>query len=285
MSGGLFCDLPVQLAPPRAVNPLRGPLPPGANMGHAAVMAGRLEASDSLDFFPTPPWVARALVREALPVVCRGSDWGAGLLERCSWWEPACGAGHMAGPMAGLGLDVFADDVADYGFANPGGPCPRLGSFVDLPGRPALAAPGPVDWVITNPPFNLSAAFVRRALEVARRGIVMVVRLSWLESIERWTLRQGAPLWAAVNFAERVPMFRGRWEPIGASATAYAVMVWLRAGPDGPWSSPEGPGVAPEHALYRGWTMGPGAAERHGQPGDAARWGGWFPRMDGMVLA
>lgn len=279
---GLFGQLPVALAPPRAAMIARGTAPPGADMGHAAVMAGRVEAPDSLDFFPTPPWVARALVCEALPLVC---GWSRADLEAMEFWEPACGAGHMAGPLTALGYRVHCSDVADYGFANPGGPCPRRGSFVALPGQAALPAPGPVDVVITNPPFNLSAAFVRRAMEVARRAIVIVTRLSWLESRERWVLRQAAPLFAVINFSERVPMFKARWEPGGASATAYAVMVFCRDVESGAWVSPDGVGTAPERASYRGWTMPPGAPDRHGLPGDAARWGGGFARWDGMVLA
>ena len=34
--------------------------------GSTAVMARRVEAPDSLDFFPTPPWATRALVEHVL---------------------------------------------------------------------------------------------------------------------------------------------------------------------------------------------------------------------------
>lgn len=39
--------------------------------GHRAAMASRLEADESLDFFPTPPWATRTLMEHILPVhVC-----------------------------------------------------------------------------------------------------------------------------------------------------------------------------------------------------------------------
>ena len=262
---GLFDHLPVQAAPLRMPQTARG-----APMGHAAVMAGRVENADSLDFFPTPPWVARCLAAEILPTVCGTS------LHDFAVWEPACGAGHMAGPLAEYAGAVFASDIADYGYVDDQGRRPRLGSFVDLPGAPGIAAPRWCDWVITNPPFNLSGHFVRRALSVAQRGVAIVTRLSWLESIERWSLRQEYPLWACVNFAERVPMFRGRWEPGGSSATAYAVLIWYRHAVRCGWQEPE-------RGMHRGWTVPPGAAERWSRPGDAARWGGAFPRLDGIA--
>ena len=55
--------------------------------GHTSVMSSRAAtAPGELDYFPTPPWAARAggeLIKQIDPA--------AG-----SCWEPACGEGHMA---------------------------------------------------------------------------------------------------------------------------------------------------------------------------------------------
>ena len=87
-----------------------------AASGSTAVMARRSPAEVAgdtaqealyrrLDFFPTPPWAARA---------------GADLLARLdpearTLWEPACGAGHMAAALAER-FGVFASDVHDFGY-------------------------------------------------------------------------------------------------------------------------------------------------------------------------
>ena len=56
------------------------------NTSHA-VMSQRVEAKDSPDDFPTPPWATRALMEY---VIEKAS------LSTRSCLEPACGAGHMA---------------------------------------------------------------------------------------------------------------------------------------------------------------------------------------------
>jgi hypothetical protein len=51
-----------------------------------ALMASRQEPSDSLDFFPTPPWGTRALIERVLPALgIRPTD-----LRGLTAWEPAC---------------------------------------------------------------------------------------------------------------------------------------------------------------------------------------------------
>ncbi|GBF56420.1 hypothetical protein PbB2_00076 [Candidatus Phycosocius bacilliformis] len=282
MLDSLFDNLPVQLAPVDRLGPIKGRVQPnGIVQGAAAVMAGRIEPVDSLDFFPTPPWVIRCLLGEVLPEITGYVGQLRGKSVVSSVWEPACGAGHMAGPMADFFDVVHASDVADYGFPNLGQPCPRRGSFVAERGLDPLPEPdGGVDWVITNPPFNLSLAFARRALAVARIGVVLLVRLGWLEGIERWRFRQEFPLFCAVSFAQRVAMFKGRWDPDGSSATAYAAMIWLRDN-NGNWTS--GCGACGEPCLERTYCVAPQADARWWQPQDLDRWGGAWPRLDGVA--
>jgi hypothetical protein len=60
--------------------------------GARSVMGSRQEPADSIDFFPTPPWATRALMKEVLPECLPGSGWS----ENWKIWEPACGEGHMS---------------------------------------------------------------------------------------------------------------------------------------------------------------------------------------------
>lgn len=156
-----------------------------------------------LNFFPTPPWAARAggeLIRALDPIAM-------------NIWEPACGVGHMAGPLAET-FDVTASDVFDHGYGG-------VRDFLD--GRPGDWTD--IDWVVTNPPFSKAAEFVARGLEVARRGVAMLCRLVFVESVGRYPLMRRMAVMAP--FAERVPMQLGSWNPDLSSATAYGWFVWM----------------------------------------------------------
>lgn len=171
-----------------------------------AVMARRTEPADSLDFFPTPPWATRALCEHVL----RPS-----MLAGLTCQEPACGAGDMARPLAEYFDQVYASDVHDYGF----------GAVLDFLG-PQDGHPQP-DWIITNPPFRLGAQFASRALSLAQVGVAMLVRTGFLESVERFHLFEECPPAIVAQFAERVPMVKGRLDRKASTATSYCWIVWM----------------------------------------------------------
>lgn len=175
------------------------------NKSHA-VMAQRSEAKDSLDDFPTPPWATRALVEHILtPKAVAG----------LTCWEPACGRGFMAAPLGEYFGCVEASDAHDYGYA-------PVRDF--LKGPIATAA---FDWVITNPPFKDAEAFVHRARAIARRGVAMLTRTVFIESVGRYErLFTQTPPSVVAQFVERVPMVKGRVDPKASTATGYCWIVW-----------------------------------------------------------
>ena len=182
------------------------------NRSHA-VMAQRHEPHDSLDDFPTQPWGTRALVEHVL----RGRGWRLDMLKDMTVWEPAANRGYMARPLAEYFGEVRGSDVHDYGAGYP------LADFL-LPGRPLIAKP---DWIITNPPFRLGAAFVLRAMEIATEGVAMLVRTSFVEGVERYrTLFSPHPPLLEAVFVERLPLVKGRVDPKASTATSYTWIVW-----------------------------------------------------------
>jgi hypothetical protein len=176
------------------------------NTSHA-VMAQRTEYRYSPDDFPTPPWATRGLIEHVFENKAE--------LASLTCLEPACGAGHMAKVLKEYFGAVEASDAYDYSY----------GSIRDY-----LACPyetNASDWVITNPPFRLSEQFVLRSLTVARKGVAILARTVFIESVGRYSaiFRQMPPTKFA-QFAERVAMVKGRLDRNATTATSYAWLVW-----------------------------------------------------------
>lgn len=199
-----------------------------------AVMQRRQPAPDALDYFPTPPWAARALCEFLRD---RGEPLGA---STC--WEPACGELHMVRGLADYFSWVNPTDVHRYSLDH--GIC----DFLIGTGTGAGA-----DWIITNPPFLLAQRFIETALKRARRGVAMLVRSAFIEGAERHRdLFSVLPPSYVLQFAERVVMLQGRLIQSGApdpfnlddagapkkasNATSYCWLVWMRDQTVADWS-------------------------------------------------
>lgn len=188
-----------------------------------AVMATRIEADDSLDDFPTPPWAARALIEKVLHP--RGLPLGDSVVE------PAANRGFMLRTLKECYPHAVGFDVHDYGVKLP------VADFL-WPGTKCL---GPVSRIITNPPFRLAVEFIQKAQEWSGIGCCMLLRTQFVEGGDRYTeLFKDNPPTLIAFFAERVIMHKGvlrdpkvqYWDPIAekmkkpSTATSYAWFVW-----------------------------------------------------------
>ena len=175
------------------------------NRSHA-VMAQRTEPKGSLDNFPTPPWATRALIEHVIKTE----------LQDAECLEPACGAGHMSRPLAEYFGTVYSSDIADYGFG-------EVQDFLDK------KEDRKYDWVITNPPFKLAEKFIEKALKISNKGIAVLVRTTFIESIGRYNrLFSKSPPSEFAQFVERVPMVKGRLDRKASTATGYCWLVWRK---------------------------------------------------------
>ncbi len=175
------------------------------NTSHA-VMAQRAEPHDSLDFFPTPPWATRAL--------CEYLKIHEPLLHGKSVWEPACGEGHMVRPLSEYFERTYASDVHNYHHG-------AVRDFLFPGDEPTF------DWIITNPPFRLGLEFALTAIDRARHGAAILVRTAFLEGGDRFARLFGRHKpHAILQFCERVPMVKCRYDPKASTATSYCWIVW-----------------------------------------------------------
>ena len=132
------------------------------NTSHA-VMAQRNEPKNSLDDFPTPPWATRALIEHVI--------YHKSMLARMKCLEPACNRGFMSKVLVETFAEVVSSDVHPYGYG-------EIRDFIKTPMNAQS-----VDWVITNPPFRLAEDFIKRGLDVARNGVAMLTRTTFIESV------------------------------------------------------------------------------------------------------
>lgn len=177
-----------------------------------AVMASRAtgDLADPFDDYPSPPWSVRALMQHVL-------EPEFGDLGKYTAAEPACGRGHMAQALRERFRRVTASDIQPLGHGG-------VWDFLDAERPNQDDKP---DFFVTNPPFKLAEAFIQEALMCARVGVAMLVRTVFIESIGRHErLFDVEPPTVMAQFAERVPMFRGRVSKTGSTATAYAWLVW-----------------------------------------------------------
>lgn len=169
------------------------------------------QADRGLDLYETPPQAVRALLKvEPLPQAL---------------WEPACGPGAIVGTLRATGRTVIATDLGDWG-------CPDSLAGADFLRQDR--APNGVEAIVTNPPYFLAAQFVRHALALCPK-VIMLMRLAFLESVGRSDILDGGRLARVHVFANRLPlMHRYGWDgPKASSAMCFAWMVWDREH-DGP---------------------------------------------------
>jgi hypothetical protein len=133
-------------------------------------------------------------------------------------WEPACGAGAIIDVLRAYGHAVIGSDIGDDG---------RSDCFWHRNFLYETKAPDGCECIVTNPPYCLATEFVTHALELCPL-VVMLLRLTFLESMRRSHILDGGKLARVHVFARRLPMaHREGWTgPRASSSVAYAWFAW-----------------------------------------------------------
>lgn len=126
-------------------------------------------------------------------------------------WEPACGSGRIVRVLRAAGHRVVATDIEDYG-------CPDAASGMDF--LQQKRAPEGVTTIVTNPPFMHANEFVRHALSLVPR-VVMLLRLAFLEGQGRSDILDGGQLARVLPFRNRLSFSREGTELGSAIAFAW----------------------------------------------------------------
>lgn len=160
---------------------------------------GPKEKREKDDFYPTPPDGTRALLR----------------VEKFSGaiWEPACGQGDISRELESAGYEVVSTDLVDRGYGTP-----RVDFLMEHQAR----APN----IVTNPPFKMGEDFARRAIALTTGKVCLLLRLAFLEGIERRELFNSTPLCRVWVFSRRLTMTSGSLNGTKGGMIAFAWFVW-----------------------------------------------------------
>lgn len=86
-----------------------------------------------------------------------------------------------------------------------------------------------IDWIIMNPPYSVIEPFTIRALDIAKKGIIMLGRLQFLEGEGRFeNILKFNPPTDVYVYVDRIQCWKDGLKPEGSSAQAYAWFVWDR---------------------------------------------------------
>ena len=167
---------------------------------------------DKLDYYPTPVWATEAML-EFLDDKHPPKNKEA--------FEPCCGHGHISTILEEHGWDVRTNDINTTSDAD------MHRDFVQLSG-----SEGEHEWIITNPPYQTpnyhAADFVRRSLSLAKTGIIMLLRASFLEPcLNRAELLKTTPP------ALELYIPRPRYINGGTDSVTSVWCIWIRE--DGEW--------------------------------------------------
>lgn len=132
------------------------------NLGVMFNGGGQVEDRQENDFYPTPPEVPDALV----------TYFGKDLFPK-KVAEVACGKGDMAEVFRVHGCDVESSDLIGYGYGQSGK------DFLLTQEKYTDQA------IITNPPFDLAAAFIRTAVNTESPFIAFVLKSTYWAAYKR----------------------------------------------------------------------------------------------------
>lgn len=158
---------------------------------------------DPDDYYTEPAWVGEA-------IFARESFVG-------EVYDPACGSGRLVRAARAAGLQAWGGDKVHRCVE-----CDYVGDF--------LLWNGQVDNIACNLPFGIADAFIKHALNVVRRKVVMIVPARYTSSDKRSRWLETTPLCRNLDIVPRPSMPPGRVIEAGIAPGGgkqdFKVLVW-----------------------------------------------------------
>lgn len=129
----------------------------------------------------------------------------------CNIWEPCCGQGHISKVLKTNGHTVTSTDLVDRGYG--------IGR-VDF-----LMESQRCDNIITNPPYKNALTFAAKAVDLAYEKVALLLKLSFLEGVQRKAFFKKHPPTTVHVFSQRQSLMKNG-EPYVGGMMALAWFVW-----------------------------------------------------------
>lgn len=158
----------------------------------------RLIKKGGPDFYPTPIWGTKALMKH--------EKFKGTILEPC------CGEGDMSKILKTEGNKVISYDLYDRGFG-------RQKDFFKIKGM--------YDNIVTNPPFNIAEDIFHHAFPIVKRKLCLFLRSAFVESIGRYEriFSQNPPSRLLI-FSRRISLYPKGTKISGGGTVSYAWFIW-----------------------------------------------------------
>lgn len=143
--------------------------------------------------------------------------------------EPCVGGGHMV-----AGIQKYLDAHDQVPAALKGSDFKDRGFVSNIwklqYGLDFLADDYPIDTadvIIMNPPYATLEPFLIRALEIAKKKVIVLCRMQVLEGSGRYDkIFKDNPPTEIYQYIERIQCWKGGVKPAGSSAQGYCWLVW-----------------------------------------------------------
>lgn len=165
----------------------------------------------TFDYYPTPAWMTRSLLAAHVSIA------GATVLEPCA------GDGAIVRVLEQeAGCRVLTNDI------DPRHPSQSHHDATDAAYWAALPY---VEWVITNPPFNVAFPILQHAVRVAQIGVALLLRKTFLEPTD-----ERGPWLAEHPPARLIGQPRYSFRGKGSDSVSCDWCLWLKH--PGTWYEP-----------------------------------------------
>lgn len=163
-----------------------------------------------LDYYPTPKNVTTALMDFLFQEDRIDKDYNI--------WECACGEGAMSEVIKSYGINVFSSDISNTEYGIP---------YIDFLNPQNNQQ---FDGIITNPPFNQSEQFIKKALTQSRL-VCMLLKSQYWHAKRRFELFENLPPAYVLPLTWRPDFLeheRIEGERKGSPTMEVAWSIWMR---------------------------------------------------------
>lgn len=85
-----------------------------------------------------------------------------------------------------------------------------------------------VDWIITNPPYKFGKEWAQKSINSVKEDgkVALLMKLVWLESLDRYKMFKNLPLKAVYVYSKRLGVYKNNIKTKNSGLVAYAWFVF-----------------------------------------------------------